>query len=85
MVVLADGRWAVLEPLVEACRRPAEVRPSHRRRTIRAILRNEDAAKWRPWAGPAVVWPHFLALALIGSVAFGYALACFRPTIGTMA
>jgi ABC-2 type transport system permease protein len=36
-------------------------------------------------AGLAVVWPQFIALAVIGSVLFGYALARFRSTIGTMA
>jgi ABC-2 type transport system permease protein len=36
-------------------------------------------------AGLDVVWPHFLALALIGTVFFSIALARFRKTIGTMA
>lgn len=36
-------------------------------------------------AGLAVVWPQFVALALIGSGLFGYALARFRKTIGSMA
>jgi len=36
-------------------------------------------------AGLAVVWPQFLALALIGAVFFSVALARFRNTIGTMA
>lgn len=36
-------------------------------------------------AGFAVVWRQFVALALIGSVLFGYALARFRKTIGSMA
>src|SRR5262245_7558453 len=36
-------------------------------------------------AGLDVVWPQFLALALIGTVLFGVALARFRKTIGTMA
>ncbi|MGD9507678.1 MAG: ABC transporter permease [Geminicoccaceae bacterium] len=35
-------------------------------------------------AGLAVVWPQFLALAAIGAAFFGYALARFRATIGTM-
>jgi len=35
-------------------------------------------------AGLSVVWPQFLALALIGAVHFGIALVCFRKTIGTM-
>lgn len=36
-------------------------------------------------AGLSVVWPNFLALAVIGSVFFGYTLARFRATIGSMA
>ncbi len=36
-------------------------------------------------AGLEVVWPQFLALALIGAAFFGIALARFRKTIGTMA
>lgn len=36
-------------------------------------------------AGLQVVWPQCLALAQIGAVLFGIALARFRQTIGTMA
>jgi ABC-2 type transport system permease protein len=36
-------------------------------------------------AGLAVVWRQFVALALIGSVLFGHALASFRRTIGSLA
>lgn len=36
-------------------------------------------------AGVDVVWPQFLALALIGALFFGIALARFRKTIGLMA
>jgi ABC-2 type transport system permease protein len=36
-------------------------------------------------AGPAIVWPQFLAVTLIGAVFFGIALARFRKAIGTMA
>lgn len=36
-------------------------------------------------AGLSVVWPQFLALALIGAALFGFALARFRATIATMA
>lgn len=36
-------------------------------------------------AGLGIVWPQFLALALIGAVFFGIALSRFRKTIGTMA
>jgi len=35
-------------------------------------------------AGLSVVWPQFLAIALIGSVLFGMALSRFRKTIATM-
>lgn len=35
-------------------------------------------------AGPEAVWPQFLALAVIGTVLFGVALARFRKTIGSM-
>jgi len=36
-------------------------------------------------AGFSVVWPQFVALAVIGSVLFGYALSRFRATISTLA
>ena len=36
-------------------------------------------------AGLDVVWPQFLAMAVIGAVWFGYSLARFRRTIGSMA
>jgi ABC-2 type transport system permease protein len=36
-------------------------------------------------AGPAVVWPQFLALVAIGSLLFGVSLARFRKTISEMA
>ena len=36
-------------------------------------------------AGLDVVWPQFIAIALIGAALFGVALARFRQTIGTMA
>jgi transposase len=46
--MLTDAQWAVLEPLVEACRPRAKVAPSNLRRTISAILwRHENGAKWR--------------------------------------
>ena len=55
--MLADEQWAVLGPLVEACRPPAKVPPSNLRRTIGAILwRHRNGAKlraipewFRPW------------------------------------
>ena len=46
--MLTDEQWAVLEPLVEACRPPAKVPPSNLRRTVGAILwRHRNGAKWR--------------------------------------
>ncbi|MDD2582362.1 MAG: ABC transporter permease, partial [Desulfuromonadaceae bacterium] len=36
-------------------------------------------------AGLAIVWPQFIALAIIGSVLFALSLARFRKTLGTMA
>lgn len=36
-------------------------------------------------AGFATVCPRFVALGAIGAILFGYALACFRSSIGSMA
>jgi ABC-2 type transport system permease protein len=36
-------------------------------------------------AGLDIVWPQFLALAVICSILFGLSLARFRKTLGTMA
>lgn len=48
MMVLTDAQWAVLAPLVEACRPRAKVPPSDLRRTVEAILwRCRNGAKWR--------------------------------------
>jgi len=48
MLVLTDEQWAVLGPLVEACRPHAKVPPSNLRRTISAIFwRHQNGAKWR--------------------------------------
>ncbi len=48
MVVLMDAQWAVLEPLIEACRPHAKVPPSDLRRTVEAIIwRCQNGAKWR--------------------------------------
>ncbi len=45
---LTDGQWAVLEPLIEACRPAAKVAPQHLRRTLGAIIwRHNNGAKWR--------------------------------------
>ena len=47
-MALTDEQWAVLEPLVEACRPQAKVAPQHLRRTVGAILwRHSNGAKWR--------------------------------------
>ena len=35
-------------------------------------------------AGLSIVWPQVLAIATIGAIFFGVALARFRKTIGTM-
>lgn len=58
--MLTDERWAVLEPLIEACRPSAKVPPRHLRRTIEAILwRHENGAKWR--AVPEIYGPWWMA------------------------
>src|ERR687894_737162 len=64
MVVLTDAQWAMLEPLVEACRPHAKVPPSDLRRTVEAIIwRCTNGAKWRavpeelgPWWRAAQVF-----------------------------
>jgi transposase len=59
-LVLTDEQWAVLGPLVEACRPPAKVPPSNLRRTISAILwRHDNGAKWR--AIPEELGPWWMA------------------------
>ena len=58
--MLTDAQWAMLEPLVEACRPHAKVPPSHLRRTMSAVLwRHENGAKWR--ALPAELGPWWMA------------------------
>ena len=58
--MLTDGQWAVLGPLVEACRPSAKVPPGNLRRTISAILwRHENGAKWR--AVPEGLGPWWMA------------------------
>jgi transposase len=60
MFVLTDEQWAVLEPIVEACRPHAKVPPRELRRTISAILwRHENGAKWRSL--PAEFGPWWMA------------------------
>ena len=47
-MVFSDAEWAVLGPLVEACRPHAKVPPSNLRRTMEAIVwRCRNGAKWR--------------------------------------
>ncbi|HEV7255859.1 MAG TPA: IS5 family transposase [Mesorhizobium sp.] len=46
--MLSDEQWAVLAPMVEACRPHAKVPPSDLRRTVEAIIwRCQNGAKWR--------------------------------------
>ena len=46
--MLSDARWALLEPLVEACRPKGKTPPEDLRRTISAILwRHQNGARWR--------------------------------------
>ena len=89
MVVLTDGQWAELEPLVEVCRPHAKVPPSHLRRTVEAILwRCQNGAKWRaipadlgPWKAAQIfirwarlgVWDRLLDLAQKRGVELGMA------------
>lgn len=66
MRVLTDRQWAVLEPLIEACRPHRKAQHHDLRRTIEAIIwRCQNGAKWRslpaefgPWWMPActVTW-----------------------------
>ena len=59
-MVLTDAQWAVLEPLIEACRPHAKVPPSNLRRTVEAIVwRCRNGAKWR--AVPAELGPWWMA------------------------
>ena len=59
-MVLTEARWAVLEPLVEACRPHAKVPPRHLRRTIGAILgRHANGAKRR--SAPPELGPWWMA------------------------
>jgi transposase len=59
-LVLTDAQWAVLEPLVEACRPHAKVPPAHLRRTVEAIVRRcRNGATWR--AIPAGLGPWWMA------------------------
>ena len=58
--MLSDMQWAVLEPLVEACRPKGKTPPQDLRRTLSAILRrHQNGAKWR--AVPAELGPWWRA------------------------
>ena len=54
--MLDDNQWAMLGPLVEACRPKGKTPPGDLRRTMAAILwRHQNGAKWRaipPEFGP---------------------------------
>jgi transposase len=60
-VMLTNAQWAMLEPLIEACRPKGKTPPQDLRRTIGAILwRHQNGAKWRalpselgPWSRAA--------------------------------
>ena len=62
--MLSNAQWAVLEPLVEACRPKGKTPPQDLRRTLSAILwRHQNGAKWRaipeelgPWWRAAPVF-----------------------------
>lgn len=59
--MLMDAQWAMLEPLIEACRPKGKTPPQDLRRTLSAILwRHQNGAKWRaipadlgPWSRAA--------------------------------
>ncbi len=58
--MLSDTQWALLEPLIEACRPKGKTPPQDLRRTLSAILwRHENGAKWR--ALPAELGPWWMA------------------------
>jgi transposase len=69
LVVVSDEHWAVLEPLIEACRPRGKTEPLDLRQTIEAIVwRHQNGAKWRsvppdlgPWSRAAqtfIRWSH---------------------------
>jgi transposase len=65
--VLTEEQWAVLGPLVEACRPPAKVPPKELRRTVSAILwRHQNGANWR--SIPAELGPWWMAAQTVGSM-----------------
>ena len=70
--MLTDAQWALLEPLIEACRPKGKTAPQDLRRTFSAILwRHQNGAKWRsvpaelgPWSRAAQT---FIRWARLGS------------------
>ena len=59
-MVLTDAQWAVLEPLIQACRPHHKTEHHDLRRTIEAILwRHDNGAKWRQI--PAALGPWWMA------------------------
>ena len=62
-MVLTDGQWAALEPLIEAARPKGKTRPRDLRRTLEAIVwRHRNGATWR--AIPAELGPWWRAAQL---------------------
>ena len=60
MMVLSDGQWTVLTPLIEQCRPRGKTQHHDLRRTIEAIIwRHQNGAKWR--AIPAELGPWWRA------------------------
>jgi len=58
--VRTDGQWAVLAPLIEACRPHHKTQHHDLRRTIEAIIwRCQNGAKWRSL--PAAFGPWWMA------------------------
>ncbi len=59
--MLTNAQWAMLEPLIEACRPNGKTAPQDLRRIMSAVLwRHQNGAKWRsvpaqlgPWSGAA--------------------------------
>lgn len=59
-MVLTDAQWAMLEPLIEACRPHRKTQHHDLRRTMEAIIwRCQNGAKWR--AVPAEYGPWWMA------------------------
>lgn len=60
MMVLTDGQWTVLAPLIEECRPRGKTQHHDLRRTIEAIVwRHQNGAKWR--SIPAELGPWWMA------------------------